>query len=120
MKETDGLEEQIVSDWMQELSEQTQPPSNLPMPSLILFKAGLIEKRRRAERAIMPIIWMQIATLTLFAIAALWLLLSDRSPLAVLFRETLSSLMSVVPFIVFGAIAAAMICVAFAFVLRRE
>ena len=120
MKETDGLEEQIVSDWMQKLSEQTQPPHNLPTPGLILFKAGLTEKRRRAERAVMPVVWMRVTALAIFAITALWLLLSDRSPLAVLFRETLSSLMSVVPFIVFGAIAAAMICVAFAFVLRRE
>jgi hypothetical protein len=120
MKETDGLEEQIVSDWMQKLSEQTQPPSNLPTPSLILFKAGLIEKRRRTERSVMPVVWMQTAALTIFAIAALWLLLSDRSPLSSLFRETLSSLMQVVPLFIFGAIAAAAICVGFAVVLRRQ
>jgi len=120
MNELDGLEEKMVSEWMQKLSEQTQPPHNLPTPGLILFKAGLTEKRRRAERAVMPVVWMRVTALAIFAITALWLLLSDRSPLASLFRETLSSLLFIVPFFVLGAIAAAMICAGFAFVLRRD
>jgi hypothetical protein len=120
MKEMDGLEEQIVSDWMQKLSEQTEAPLNLPTPGLILFKADLIEKLSRAERAVMPVIWMQTTALAVFGIAAFWLLLSSRSPLGGLFRETLTSLISVVPFLVLGAIAAAIICVGFAFVLRRS
>lgn len=120
MKEIDGLEEQIVSDWMQKLSERTQPPLNLPTPGLILFKADLIEKRRRTERAVLPIIFMQTTALAVFGIAVVWLLLSSRSPLAPLFRETLSSLISVGVLFLFGAVVAVMICLAFAFVLRRD
>ena len=117
MKEID---EQIVSEWMKRLSERTEAPLNLPAPGLILFKADLIEKRRRTERAVMPVVWMQATALAIFVFAVFWLLLFSRSPLAGMFRETLASLVSVVPFFVLGGIAAAMICVAFAFVLRRQ
>jgi len=114
------LDEKMASEWMQRLSEQTEAPLNLPTPGLILFKADLIEKRSRTERAVLPVVWMQATALAIFVAAAFWLLILSRSPLAGLFRETLSSLMSVIPFFVLGAIAAAMICVAFAFVLRRD
>ncbi|HTK37115.1 MAG TPA: hypothetical protein VL325_01370 [Pyrinomonadaceae bacterium] len=120
MKEIDGLEEKMVSDWMQRLSEQTLPPSNLPKPGLILFKAELIKKRKRTERAVLPVIWMQATAVAIFAAVVFWLLLSSRSPLSSLFSETLASLMSVGVLFVFGAIAAAVICLAFAFVLRRD
>ena len=116
MKEID---EQIVSEWMKRLSERTEEPLNMPAPGLILFKADLIEKRRRTERAVMPVVWMHATALAVFGIAVLWLLLSGRSPIGGLFRETLASLVSIVPFLVLGAIAAATICAAFAFVLRR-
>lgn len=114
------IDEQIVSDWMQRFAEKTEAPLNLPTTGLILFKADLIEKRSRAERAVMPVVWMQTAALAVFGVAALWLLFSVRSPLAGLFRETLVSLITVVPFLLFGAIVAVVICVAFGFVLRRS
>lgn len=120
MKEIDDLQERKISEWMQAIAEQTAPPQDLPAPGLLLFKARLIEKRVAAARAIRPLVWMRTAALAVFALAMLWLVLSARSPLAQLFRETLSSLMSVVALFFFGVIVATVICLTFAFFLRHD
>ncbi len=119
MKEIDDVQEQKISEWMQTMAEQTAPPRDLPTPGLLLFKARLIEKRIAAARAIRSLVWMRTAALAVFFLASLWLVSSGRSPLAPLFRDTLSSLMSVAVLFIFGAIAATAICLGFALILRR-
>ena len=109
---------QEVFDWMREFAEQTALPQNLPAPGFLLFKAKLIEKQSAADRAVQPIVRMQIASAVIFALAIGWLLLKSQTPVGSLMKETFSSLLSAAPLLVLVVTSAILICFAFAYFSR--
>ncbi len=110
---------QRASDWMQKFSAATAPPQNLPAPGLLLFKARLIEKQSAAIRAVQPIVRAQIASVLIFVLGTVWVLLKSRMQIGSLLKETFLSLSSVATLLVLGVSSAVLICLVFAYFLRE-
>lgn len=110
---------QAVSDWMQKLAVQTAAPKNLPAPGFLLFKAKLIKKQSAAVRAMLPVVWTQIASVLVFSASIGWFLLKSNLSVGALLKEAFSSLWTVAPLVILSAASAGLICGAFAYFLRR-
>ena len=112
-------ETQMIDAWMQKFAGQTALPQNFSAPGFFLFKARLIEKQSAAARAVQPIVRMRIASAVIFALAIGWLLLKSQTPIGSLMKETFSSLLSVAPLFIVGAVSAVVICFAFNYFLHK-
>ena len=112
-------EAQKVSVWMQKFAAEIQPPENLPAPGFLLFKARLLKKQSAAERAAQPIFLMQFAALILIVLTSGLVVLKVETPIGSILKVTFLSLASVAPLFIFGAISAILICLGFAYLLRK-
>ena len=113
-------ESQKVFDFMQKFAAQTQPPQNLPAPGFLIFKARILQKQSAANRAILPIFWMQMAASVLLVLTIGWFLGKSQTPIISILKETFLSFLSVAPLFIFGVISAVLICAGFAYFLREK
>jgi hypothetical protein len=106
-------------DFMQKFAAATAPTRAFPAAGFLLFKARLEEKRAARKSAVKPIVWAQIFSALLVSAAVVYLqTVGSFSSLGIL-NETFTRLKPLVPFFVFGAVSAGLICAAFAYLLRE-
>ena len=57
--------------------QRSPSPASIPKPGFIWWKAQLVERQKKAERAAQPLAWMQAAAAILVAAGILWLLIKN-------------------------------------------
>lgn len=113
------LEAKKVSEWMRKFAADAAPgPENLRAPGFLLLKASLRRRQIDAGRAVLPIRWMQAASIVMLLVGVVWLEIKSDAPIFSTMTDAFLLLAKAAPILIAALAGAGLICFVLAYKMR--